>query len=149
MPHGAATSRSHCAWTARVVVFMPALTQALEVPPEAGNDAAMRTQAFSHSGSVSAAAFNGAWEHIQAAGGARSEDTLAQVFTRTASQGKGMQHAVTAWVEKAQFQTLDVDIRALPQSDLRKAAWLNTDRFSTVGVIAWPSAECRFSNPEF
>ena len=72
-----------------------------------------------------------------------------EVFARAASQGKGVQRALTKWKEKARMQALDVDIRALPSTDIRKAAWLNVDRFSTVWVSAWPSADFQLSSPEF
>ena len=56
-----------------------------------------------------------------------------------------LQRELTAFREAKRFQQLDVAIRALPLGDMRRAAWTNTDRFSTTWVAAWPSPECRLS----
>ena len=60
-----------------------------------------------------------------------------------------VQRDLTRVRERVRFQKLDVDVRALPASDMRRLSWLNLDKFSTVWVAAWPSHEVAFSNAEF
>ena len=132
-----------------VAGFMPLLTQALEVDPAVGNDPLMRIQAFSQTRSALAAAFHTAWDQILGETRNLGEESLAEVFCRAARQGKGVQHALTSFREKARFQALDVELRGLAATDMRKAAWLNVDRFSTVWVSAWPTEDLQFSSPEF
>ena len=57
-----------------------------------------------------------------------------------------MQCALTEQREKHRF--LVVRVRALPRSDMHRAAWVNIDKFSTVWVSAWPAKDCYLSNPE-
>jgi hypothetical protein len=56
---------------------------------------------------------------------------------------------LTCLRENARFQQLDVALRALPAGDMRRATWMNLDKFSTTWVSVWPSADCRVSNAEF
>ena len=60
-----------------------------------------------------------------------------------------VQRSLTAQREQVRFQALDVEIRALPAEDMRRAAWVNVDRFSTVWVTALPVYEACVSNAEF
>ena len=60
-----------------------------------------------------------------------------------------VQRAITRQREQKRLDSLDVRIRALPPADMRRAAWLNADRNSTVWVTAWPTRDGHLSNPEF
>ena len=60
-----------------------------------------------------------------------------------------MQKGLTRQRERARFQALDVALRALPADDLRRAAWVNADRFSTAWVTALPTNDVFLTNPEF
>jgi hypothetical protein len=60
-----------------------------------------------------------------------------------------LQKAITKQRELAKFQQLDVEIRALPNDDMRRAAWLNLNSFSTTWVSAWPDRDAFLSNAEF
>ena len=42
-----------------------------------------------------------------------------------------------------------MDIGDLPHDDIRRAAWLNIDRYTTVWVNAWPSQDMWSSDEEF
>ena len=57
--------------------------------------------------------------------------------------------ALTAQREAIGYQVLDVWIRGLPADDMRRAAWLNLDRFSTTWVSCWPSKDAYLTNAEF
>ena len=59
------------------------------------------------------------------------------------------QRALTAQREAIGYQVLDVWIRGLPADDMRRAAWLNLDRFSTTWVSCWPSKDAYLTNAEF
>ena len=59
------------------------------------------------------------------------------------------QTATTRQREQKRLESLDARIRALPPADMRRAAWLNVDRNSTVWVTAWPRRDGYLSNPEF
>ena len=74
---------------------------------------------------------------------------LSDLLRTVAEQRRGAQRIITRWRERARFQALDVDIRGLPPTDMRRSAWLNTDRFSTVWVPAWPTSDLELSDPEF
>ena len=58
------------------------------------------------------------------------------------------QRAITRQREQKRLESLDARIRALPPADMRRAAWLNVDRNSTVWVTAWPTLDGYLSNPE-
>ena len=60
-----------------------------------------------------------------------------------------VQKEITSCKERKRFEALDVEIRALPVEDMRRAAWLNMDRNSTVWVNCWPAGESYLSNPQF
>ena len=133
----------------RLAGFVPALTQALGVAENEGHNHPLRVHAFSQLASLLSVAFLRSWQFLQAEVGNYAEDTFQDIFTKAAQRRTGVQHAITVWREKARFQALDVEIRALPSADFRKSAWINTDKFSTVWVSAWPSEDFQFSNPEF
>jgi hypothetical protein len=60
-----------------------------------------------------------------------------------------LQRDITRQREAVRFQALDVQIRALPAADVRRACWLNLDSFSTAWVSSWPKPELHLSNAEF
>ena len=60
-----------------------------------------------------------------------------------------LQKELTGLRETKRFRDLDVAVRALPTSDIRPAASVNCDKFSTTWVSTWPSTNCRVSNPVF
>ena len=66
--------------------------------------------------------------------------------------GKGcanLQRELTGLRETSRFHDLDVAIRSLSYDDVRRAAWISCDKFSTTWVSVWPSVESRVSNLEF
>ena len=54
------------------------------------------------------------------------------------------QHVFTSELELAWYDALDIAFKALPTHDLARAAWLNSDRFSTQWVSAIPSPSLGF-----
>ena len=60
-----------------------------------------------------------------------------------------LQRSLTVQRGPARFQALDVHIRALPDEDMRRAAWVNLDRFATAWVTALPCNGAFVSNAEF
>ena len=44
---------------------------------------------------------------------------------------------------------MDIELRSLPADDMRRAAWMNVDRFSTAWVSTWPNRDAHLSNEEF
>ena len=60
-----------------------------------------------------------------------------------------LQKELTDQREKLRFQQLDAEVNALPIEDMRRRAWMNLDKHSTVWVTAWPTNEAYLSNPEF
>jgi len=96
-----------------------------------------------------AAVFRTSLQRAQAEVGDSAGGSLGDVVEEAVAGKQSVQKAITRWRERARFQAVDVAIRALPPRDVRKAAWVNADRFSTVWVSAWPNEEFQFSNPEF
>ena len=101
-----------------------------------------------------AVAFRSSWFLMQIEVGALGveEPDGPLLFRPAAAAGAGhdkVQRDLTRVRERVRFQKLDVDVRALPASDMRRLSWLNLDKFSTVWVAAWPSHEVAFSNAEF
>ena len=129
--------------------FLPDLTQALGIPIGEPVDAMTRIRAFAFTQSHMAAAFRQAWNMVESEAPLLPDDTLATRVGQAASAADSVQRAITRWREKIGFQQLDVLIRALAPTDMRRSAWLNADRLSTVWVVAWPTEELQFSNPEF
>ena len=129
--------------------FMPCLTRALGISIEAGATEIERLEAFARSGSSFGAAFQDACQLIQAEAPDAEEEPVRQILAAQAAQRRGVQRALTRWRELKRMQQLDVEIRALPASDMRRAAWLNVDRFSTTWVTAWPTEDLQLSSPEF
>ena len=91
---------------------------------------------------------NRCWESlvgmVSEARGARPEDgALAHPAISAGYDGSGVlrqpQRAFTAEVELAQYDALDEVFKALPPHNMRRATWLNLDRFSTQWVSAMPS----------
>ena len=54
------------------------------------------------------------------------------------------QNVFTSELELAWYDALDIAFKALPTHDLARAAWLNSDRFSTQWVSAIPSPSLGF-----
>ena len=125
------------------------LTQALGVPVDAAADSNARLRAFLQSGAQLAFAFRYAWQRLQAEAWEPTDAALTAVFENATGRRTGVQRALTRWREYGRFRALDVDLRGLPRSDMRRAAWLNVDRFSTVWVPAWPTSDLHLSTPEF
>ena len=99
-------------------------------------------------GSRLGAALRGSWDDL------RSELPDTPGVLRCAAEAAdagctNLRRDFTKLRETSRFNTLDVSIRALPYDDIRRAAWVNCDRFSTTWVSVWPSAECRVSHAEF
>ena len=95
-----------------------------------------------------AAAIAAAWAQMQQEVG-DSDGPLAIPADMAGEGQEKMQKALTRQRELAKFQHLDVDIRALQADDMRKRAWTNLDKFSTVWVTAWPDRDAYMSNAEF
>eukprot|EP00973_Karenia_brevis_P054156 7524134-Karenia_brevis.AAC.1 len=72
-------------------------------------------------------------------------DEAAQAGRRT----HRMQAALTRARERHAFQELDVSIRELPPTDVRRAAWLNVNRYSASWVTAWPCTDLWLTDAEF
>ena len=99
-------------------------------------------------GSCLGAALRDSWDEL------RSELPDTPGILRSAAEAAGagctnLRRELTKLRETSRFNALDASIRALPYDDIRRAAWVNCDRFSTTWVSVWPSAECRVSNAEF
>ena len=95
-----------------------------------------------------AGALRNSWEGLRA----ELPDTPGALRQGAEAAGNGcanLQRELTGLRETSRFRQLDVSIRALPIDDIRRAAWLNMDKFSTVWVSTWPSPDCRVSNAEF
>ena len=129
--------------------FMPVLTQALGIPADTAASPLQHLQAFLSTRSRLADSLRRAWEGVDREGGRNAENTVASRVEMSYQYDISAQKLLTRWREKALFQALDTELRALPSTDMRKAAWLNLDRFSTVWVPAWPTQELQFSSPEF
>ena len=104
--------------------FLPVLTQALGVPVDAAADANARIRAFLQSGAQLALAFRDAWQRLLAESVDPTDAALTAVFELANGRRKGVQQALTRWREHGRFQALDVDLRGLPVTDMRRAAWL-------------------------
>ena len=87
-------------------------------------------------------ALRAAWRALQAEVGENDADGPLRASVEAAGYGfQKLQKALTAEREAARFQALGVEIRALQASDMRRNAWLNLDRFSTVWITALPAAD--------
>ena len=63
--------------------------------------------------------------------------------------GAGLQRQMTIEVERHSCATLDELIRALPPDDMRRMAWLNVDKSSSVWVTTIPNSTDRLTSAEF
>ena len=109
----------------------------------------IRFQHFLQSGTRLAMALAMHWVTLQNEVGADSVGPLRMSVEAAGADSSKLQRDITMQRERVRFQALDVEIRALPEGDMRKAAWLNVDRFSTCWVTAWPTHDARLSNEEF
>ena len=60
-----------------------------------------------------------------------------------------LQKNITSLTDATKFKELDVHIRNLSGTDMRRHAWQNADSFSTVWVTCWPAQDAYPSDPEF
>ena len=129
--------------------FMPSLRGLLgEGSFDEGNEE-FRFHGLLASGVPSANVFLSQWEAMRQEVGPVDDGPLSQP-ARAAGAGVGkMQRSLTRQREQVRFQTLDVEIRALPAGDMRRAAWVNLNRFSTVWVTALPGNDAAMTNAEF
>ena len=128
--------------------FMPGLAAALGHDAFNPGSEESRFAPLLGSGLPSGNAFSRAWTSMQAEVG----DSEGPLQANAQAAGVGivkLQKALTRQREQRRFQSLDVSIRALPAGDMRRAAWLNLDRFSTVWVTAMPTREALVTNAEF
>ena len=108
-------------------------------------------------GTLTAAALQRHWAELQQEVGAEGRGAGAGALAgplgmnvETAGVGVAKaQKAITRQREQKRLESLDARIRALLPAAMRRAAWLNADRNSTVWVTAWPTRDGYLSNPEF
>ena len=108
-------------------------------------------------GTLTAAALQRHWAELQQEVGAEGRGAGAGALAgplnmnvEAASVGVAKaQRAITRQCEQKKLKSLDARVHALPPADMRRAAWLNVDRNSTVWVTAWPTRNGYLSNPEF
>jgi len=89
-----------------------------------------------------------AWEIVQA-GADAADGVLAVPASRAGAGLSKVQKELTHHRETVRFTRLDAVIRALPEEDMRRSAWMNLDKNSTVWVTAWPTRDAYLANPEF
>jgi hypothetical protein len=89
------------------------------------------------------------WAELQASLGDEPDGVLRTDAAGAGKDSARLQHDITLQREAVRAQALDVLVRSLPESDVRRHAWLNTDSFSTVWVTVWPSEDAHLSNEEF
>ena len=77
------------------------------------------------------------WDALQAEVGEVVDGPLASPVARAGAGLTKMQRLLTEESEKVRFQNLDVAFRSLPVEDMRRNAWMNLDKNSTVWVSAW------------
>jgi len=113
--------------------FLPALTPLLGAGSFDDDEVAVWLAPLVSSHCRLGDAFAAAWRQLQAEVGEQPRGYLlgcpVAEAGRTCSRVQG---ALTAIRERNRFQRLDVDVRALPHGDVRRAAWLNLDCFGTV-----------------
>ena len=129
--------------------FMPNLTEMLG---RGAFDAEATGPAFAGlvaSGLPTAQAMQAAWTTLASEIGTENDGPLMSSAEYMRPDGTKLQNALTKRRELIRFQSLDIDLRSLANDDMRKAAWLNTDRFSTAWVSSWPTPDLTLSNPEF
>ena len=114
---------------------------------DVGDDAPWFTP-FLQSGTPLADSLAGSWHTLQIE--VRDSPGPLSVPAHIAGRGVAkLQRAITAQREARRFQELDVFVRSLAPDDMRHAAWVNLDRFSTTWVTAWPCRDAYLSNAEF
>ena len=114
-----------------------------------GNEA-HRFQAILESDVPLAAAFSNHWAEMrQEIGDNTAEGPLMEPARAAGAGVVKMQRALTRQREQVRFQALDVNIRALSPADMRRAAWVNIDRFSKAWVTALPGNDTLMTNAEF
>ena len=129
--------------------FLPGVGLALGTTSfDAGNEET-RFAMFLQSGTRMAASMATSWAALQREVGNSSDGPLSRPVSAAGAGVEKLQRELTKQREKARFQNLDTAIRALAPDDMRRAAWTNLDRFSTVWVTAWPNKDGYLSNSEF
>ena len=94
--------------------------------------------------------FAWAWSHMQEELGEPTPGcTLARPVAEAGRSCYRVQAALTRIRGRHAYQLLDVDMRALPDTDVRKMAWLNTNRYSAAWVSAWPMPDLWLHDTEF
>lgn len=129
--------------------FLPALASVLGARSFDAGGEACRFDVFLASGSPLAHALLTQWAALQHEVGGRAEGPLLEPVRAAGANVSKLQRAITEQRERVQFQALDVELRALPAEDMRRAAWVNLDRFSTVWVTSLPCNDAFLTNAEF
>ena len=89
--------------------FMPVLTRALGGATDESQDNGARLDAFTVSGSHTAQVFNECVRRLQISAGNSGSDSLQTVIRNVICERKGVQKTCTKWIERACFQSLDVE----------------------------------------
>jgi len=89
------------------------------------------------------------WLNLQGEVGSVSDGLLASPASRAGAGECKVQRDLTVAIETKRFADLDLVLRSLPVNDMRRTAWLNLDKNSTVWVSSWPAGDAYLSNPEF
>ena len=126
--------------------FLPAVLGARSF--DRGNEQ-QRFAPFLQTGLRMASSLGLHWQAMQLEVEHAVDGPLSQPMAAAGANVKKLQHALTVQREQIRFQALDVQIRNLPPQDMRRAAWVNVDRFSTAWVSAWPTHDLQLSNPKF
>jgi len=133
----------------QVAGFLPGLAHVMGAGAFDEGSEDTRWRHFLQSGTRTAMAFALHWRTLQLEVGQDIPGPLGSSLESAGASHPRLQRSITEQREAVRFQALDVDIRALPPGDMRRAAWLNVDRFSTCWVSAWPSPTASLSNDEF
>ena len=130
--------------------FMPCLTGLLGAGSFDDDDSAVWFEPLLSSGSRIGNAFAETWQLLREEVGERPQGCILSRAAAVAGRGgHRIQAALTSVRERCRHQQLDVELRALPEADVERTAWLNVDRYGTVWIRAWPSNEMWCSDCEF
>jgi hypothetical protein len=90
-----------------------------------------------------------AWTTMQMEAGEPSEGALAANVAEAGYNVHKVQATLTRERERCRHTRLDAAMRSLSCTDIRRAAWLNADRYSSVWVAAWPTSDAWLDDAEF